>query len=54
MHMADIVKGGWLAGRRKWIGAAVAVAVPLAGYLTGEVDLPGLIKAVALALSGVQ
>lgn len=39
MTMADILKGGFLAGKKTYILAAVTVIGAVANYLVGDADL---------------
>lgn len=51
--MADLLKGGWLATRKKTVMAVVAVVAAVGAYLVGDVDLTGTVSAVWDAVSVV-
>ena len=48
----SILEGGWLAGKKTYLTAAVTIATAVVAYLAGEMDLQGLIQAVSTAAIG--
>ena len=51
--MSDIMRGGWLANRKKWVALIILILPLVAGYLTGDISLPDLVQGILQALLGV-
>lgn len=54
MDIDTIKRGGMLAGKKRYLLLAAALVGPTVGYLTGDLDLPGLLTAVLQALAGLN
>ena len=50
--MSKILDGGWLAGRKTYLTAIMTIVTSVIAYLSGEMDLQGLIQAVSTAAIG--
>ena len=44
--MTDILKGGFLQGKKTYITAATGIIAAVAGYLVGDIDLTQMLQAV--------
>jgi hypothetical protein len=49
--MTDILKGGWLAGKKTYVTSAVGVISIIGLYLTGDTDLATMIQTVFTLLA---
>lgn len=54
MNLTTIKRGGMLAGKRRYLLLAAALVGPTVGYLTGDLDLQGLLTAIFQALIGLN
>lgn len=54
MNLTTIKRGGMLAGKRRYLLLAAALVGPTVGYLTGDLDLQGLLTAIFQALIGMN
>lgn len=54
MNLTTIKRGGMLAGKRRYLLLAAALVGPTVGYLTGDLDLRGLLTAIFQALIGMN
>ncbi|WP_199720784.1 hypothetical protein [Azospirillum cavernae] len=54
MNIVTIARGGMLAGKKRYLLAALALAAPTVGYLTGDLDLAELLTAIVQALAALN
>lgn len=54
MDISTIKRGGMLAGKKRYLLIAAALVGPTVGYLTGDLDLQGLLAAVFQVLIGMN
>jgi hypothetical protein len=54
MDISTIKRGGMLAGKKRYLLIAAALVGPAIGYLTGDLDLQGLLAAVFQVLIGMN
>ncbi|MBP2230830.1 hypothetical protein J2847_004139 [Azospirillum agricola] len=52
MNLATIKRGGMLAGKKRYLLLAAVLVGPVISYLTGDLDLQGLLVATLQALAG--
>ena len=54
--MSNIIKGGWLAGKKTYITAITGALTAVGAYLYGGLDIGGLIEALfeASAIAGLR